>query len=97
MASPIDVYNHGNIARDFTCIDDLVEAVVRLIDCVPSPGKDDSVSPVAPFRIVNIGRNEPVYLLLERLTGYRPRTALADGVAAFVDWFRDYKAGGALG
>ena len=60
----IDIYNHGDMSRDFTYIDDLIEAIVRLIDCSPIQDKaDDSVSPVAPFRIVNIGRGAPVKLL----------------------------------
>lgn len=62
---PIDVYNHGRMARDFTFIDDLVEAVVRLIDVVPGsvPVAGDSLSPVAPFRQVNIGAGRPVPLM----------------------------------
>ncbi len=66
---PIDVYNHGRMERDFTYIDDLVEAIVRLCDRIPEQGKKgrvadvDSLSPVAPFRIVNIGGGEPVGLL----------------------------------
>jgi UDP-glucuronate 4-epimerase len=72
---PIDIYNHGNMSRDFTYVDDLVEAVVRLVDCVPRRDADDpSVSPVAPFRVVNIGGGAPVKLLdfidtLERVVG----------------------------
>lgn len=59
----IDIHNHGAMSRDFTYIDDLVEAVTRLIDCVPARGAgDESTSPVAPFRIVNIGRGAPVAL-----------------------------------
>ncbi len=65
---PIDIYNNGDMQRDFTYIDDLIESIVRLIDCVPQPaseGQTDepALSPVAPFRIVNIGRGEPVNLL----------------------------------
>lgn len=60
----IDIYNHGDMSRDFTYVGDLVEAVARLIDCAPQcDAGDDSVSPVAPFRIVNIGRGAPVRLL----------------------------------
>jgi UDP-glucuronate 4-epimerase len=60
----IDIYNHGNMSRDFTYIDDLIEAIVRLSDCVPQRDSgDDSVSPVAPYRIVNIGGGAPVALL----------------------------------
>lgn len=64
---PIDVYNHGRMERDFTYVDDLVEAVVRLCDRVPVRGKPvgavDSLSPVAPFRVVNVGCGRPVGLL----------------------------------
>ena len=58
---PIDVYNHGRMKRDFTYIDDLTEAVWRLSGCVPKApvGKHDSLSPVAPIRIVNIGKSQP--------------------------------------
>jgi UDP-glucuronate 4-epimerase len=62
----IDVYNHGDMQRDFTYIDDLIEAIMGLIKCVPAREAavaDDSLSPIAPFRIVNIGRGEPVDLL----------------------------------
>jgi UDP-glucuronate 4-epimerase len=64
---PIDVYGHGNMMRDFTYVDDLVEAITRLIGCVPvagSPiGEIDSLSPAAPYRVVNIGGGVPVALL----------------------------------
>jgi len=65
---PIDIYNNGAMRRDFTYISDLVEAIVRLIQCVPRPAEEDvsdepALSPVAPFRIVNIGRGAPVNLL----------------------------------
>lgn len=58
---PIDVYNHGQMKRDFTYIDDLVEAVHALAEHAPkaSLGACDSLSPVAPFRTVNIGKSEP--------------------------------------
>jgi UDP-glucuronate 4-epimerase len=63
---PIDVYNGGDMLRDFTYVEDLAEAVVRLMDCVPIAGTPvseiDSVSPVAPWRLVNIGRGAPVIL-----------------------------------
>ena len=60
----IDIYNHGKMERDFTYIDDLVEAIRRLIDVPPALGSGDpATSPVAPYRIVNIGRGEPVNLL----------------------------------
>ncbi|WP_435257830.1 NAD-dependent epimerase/dehydratase family protein [Thioclava sp. FR2] len=62
---PIDVYNHGDMKRDFTYIDDLVEGIVRLVDAVPGSapaGPMDSLSPVAPWRVVNIGNGNPVQL-----------------------------------
>lgn len=66
----IDVYNHGQMRRDFTYIDDLVESVRRLFDAVP-PKVDqreaeitgDSLSAIAPYRVVNIGNSEPVALM----------------------------------
>jgi UDP-glucuronate 4-epimerase len=77
----IDVYNNGDMKRDFTYISDLVAAIVRLIECIPQPAQEDAtdepaLSPVAPFRIVNIGRGEPVNLLdfiaeIERKLGKR--------------------------
>lgn len=63
---PIDVYNHGKMQRDFTYVDDLVRAIVALIDVTPDPANpvaNDSVSPVAPFRVVNIGNASPVTLM----------------------------------
>jgi UDP-glucuronate 4-epimerase len=75
---PIEVYNHGRMERDFTFIDDLVEAIRRLIEVGPEAGKPvteaDSVSPVAPYRLVNIGLGRPAPLMgfidaIERATG----------------------------
>lgn len=129
---PIDIYNNGEMHRDFTYVDDLVRGIRLLMDAAPvrpasgeqiTPG--DSLSPVAPHRIVNIGNSEKVRLLdfieaiedclgrkairnympmqmgdvpatwadaslLQALTGYRPRTDCREGVARFVEWFRDY-------
>jgi UDP-glucuronate 4-epimerase len=63
---PIEVYNHGEMQRDFTYVDDLIEGIVRLIGVVPGTepvGAADSLSPVAPWRAVNIGNGAPVRLL----------------------------------
>jgi UDP-glucuronate 4-epimerase len=63
---PIDVYNHGNMSRDFTYIDDLVDGIVELTDAIPKigwPVTHDTLSPVAPYRVVNIGNASPVRLL----------------------------------
>jgi UDP-glucuronate 4-epimerase len=65
---PIDVYNHGRMERDFTYVDDLVEAIVRLCARPPARGAErivatDSTSSVGPHRIVNIGGGKPVSLL----------------------------------
>jgi UDP-glucuronate 4-epimerase len=129
---PIDLYNNGEMFRDFTYVDDLVRAIRLLIDVPPvrptsaaDIAEGDSLSPVAPWRVVNIGNSDKVRLtdfvtaieaalgmtaarnllpmqagdvpatwadasLLQRLTGYRPRTDVTEGVARFVAWFRDY-------
>jgi len=67
---PIDIYNHGDMYRDFTYVEDLVRGVRLLIDAVPErpAGREDiacgdSLSPVAPYRVVNIGNSESVRLL----------------------------------
>ncbi len=67
---PIDVYNHGNMYRDFTYVGDLVRGIRLLIEAVPigpdsrkSTPDGDSISPVAPYRIVNIGNSEKVRLM----------------------------------
>lgn len=128
---PIDVYNNGDMQRDFTYVTDLVQAIRLLFDAIPERPADgqvpegDSLSPVAPFRVVNIGNSNAVQLtdfisaieeatgltaqrnmmpmqpgdvpatwadaqLLQRLTGYSPKTDIKDGVAEFVAWYRDY-------
>jgi UDP-glucuronate 4-epimerase len=63
---PIDVYNHGQMQRDFTYIDDLVDGILGLTEAVPGDApvsEVDSLSPVAPFRLVNIGGSRPTRLL----------------------------------
>ena len=66
---PIDVYNNGNMERDFTYIDDIINGVVRVIDHPPSGnplwnGADpDPASSPAPYRIYNIGNSNPVQLM----------------------------------
>jgi UDP-glucuronate 4-epimerase len=128
----IEVYGHGRMFRDFTYVGDLVRAIRLLADVAPvrpsaaadiAPG--DSLSPVAPWRLVNIGNGRKVALddfiaaieaacgvparrklmemqkgdvpatwadsnLLFSLTGYRPDTDIAGGMAEFVAWFRNY-------
>jgi len=128
----IDVYGHGRMFRDFTYVTDLVRAIRLLMDKPPerpaAPDaieEGDSLSPVAPWRVVNIGNGEKVALgdfiaaiekatgrtavrnlmemqkgdvpatwadnrLLTRLTGYRPETGIAAGMAAFVAWYREH-------
>lgn len=128
---PIDVYNNGDMKRDFTYVEDLAKALWSLLDTVPNrPGQGqmilgDSLSPVAPHRVVNIGNNNTTQLmdfitaiedalgvkamynmmpmqagdvpgtwadvrLLKALTGDHPKTDIRDGVAKFVDWYKDY-------
>lgn len=129
---PIDIYNHGEMYRDFTFVTDLVRGIRLLIDVPPVRPENpanipewDSLSPAAPFRVVNIGNNDKVRLedfvtaieqecgreairnymdmqkgdvpatwadatLLEKLTGYRPKTDVREGIRQFVAWYRDY-------
>ncbi|SHJ84072.1 UDP-glucuronate 4-epimerase [Shimia gijangensis] len=66
--TPIDIYNHGDMSRDFTYIDDLVASIVALVGVAPAvdgePVSDaDSLSAVAPWRVVNIGNGQPVQLM----------------------------------
>ena len=66
QGTPIDIYNHGDMQRDFTYIDDLVASILALIDAVPDPDhpvQHDSLSTVAPFRVVNIGNGTPIALM----------------------------------
>ena len=66
---PIDVFNHGKHKRDFTYIDDIVEGVLRTLDKIPDANPEwDAKSPdpatsAAPYRLYNIGHNQPVELL----------------------------------
>ncbi|WP_108859705.1 NAD-dependent epimerase/dehydratase family protein [Ruegeria sp. Alg231-54] len=129
---PIDIYNHGDMYRDFTHVDDLVRGIRLLIDVPPVRPDNandiedgDSLSPVAPWRVVNVGNGDKVRLmdfidaieeavgkkairnympmqkgdvpatwanndLLQKLTGYRPKTDFKDGIVRFVEWFREY-------
>jgi UDP-glucuronate 4-epimerase len=128
---PIDVFNYGNHRRDFTYIDDIVEGVIRVLDRVPesnpewSGDKPDSATSNAPYRLYNIGNNQPVELMryievLENCLGrkaeknllplqpgdvpdtyadvadlvrdvdYMPSTSIEEGIANFVDWYREY-------
>ena len=80
---PIDVFNHGKMRRDFTYIDDIAEGVVRTSDLVASPNaawdgaKPDPGTSAAPYRLYNIGNNNPVELLylIETLEQKLGRTA----------------------
>ena len=128
---PIDIYNNGDMYRDFTYVDDLVRGIRLLMDAMPVRPDDgimhegDSLSSVAPYRVVNIGNSDKVKLLdfvdaiedclqqkavrncmpmqmgdvpatwanaelLKSLTGYSPQTDFRDGIARFVDWYREY-------
>lgn len=66
---PIDVFNHGKMQRDFTYIDDITEGVVRTLDLAPTADDDfdksspDSARSWAPYRVFNIGNNQPVELM----------------------------------
>jgi len=63
---PIDIYNNGEMYRDFTYVDDLVNGIKLLVNCIPNNKKvseNDSLSIVAPFRIVNIGNSNKIKLI----------------------------------
>jgi UDP-glucuronate 4-epimerase len=68
--TPIDIYNHGEMFRDFTYVSDLVRGIRLLVDAVPERPESaddiadfDSLSPAAPFRVVNIGNSDKVRLM----------------------------------
>ncbi|NMM81212.1 protein CapI [Acidovorax sp. SRB_14] len=118
---PIQVFNHGDMKRDFTYIDDIAEGVLRVLDRPATPEHEGGV----PCRIFNIGNSDPVPLLdfigclecalgqvatkqllpmqpgdvpatyasttaLRDWVGFAPSTPLAQGMAYFVRWYRDY-------
>ncbi len=128
---PITLYADGELVRDFTYVDDIVEGVVRVLRQPPTPdaawdaGRADAASSWAPYRLFNIGGSQPVRVRavvdaieratgraaeivvkprhpgdvvathadasdLEALTGFRPSTPLAEGIEAFVAWYRAY-------
>ncbi len=58
---PIEVFNHGKMRRDFTYIDDIVQGVIRVSDRIPEP--DPEAVTDAPYRVYNIGNNQPVELM----------------------------------
>lgn len=128
---PIDVFNKGDMVRDFTFVDDIVEGVLRLVDQPATPDAQwSSAAPnpatsYAPYRLYNIGNSEPVPLMryisaLEKAlgikatmnmmpmqagdvrataadvtrladdVGFKPNTSVEDGVARFVEWYRQY-------
>ena len=128
---PIDIFNHGNMVRDFTFVDDIVEGLIRVLDkpATPNPAfnpaNPDPATSSAPYRVFNIGNNQPTPLMdyiaalesalgitaiknylpmqpgdvpatsantdeLDAWVGFKPDTAVKDGVARFVDWYRGY-------
>ena len=128
---PIPVFNQGNMQRDFTYIDDIVEGVIRITaqPATPSadwnPAKPDPSTSLAPYKVFNIGNNNAVtlkhfievledslgkkaelnllpmqpgdvsatYADIDALTlavGFAPNTPLEQGIARFVEWYRQY-------
>lgn len=82
---PINVFNEGHMKRDFTYVDDAVECVVRIMDVIPTPNehwrsdRPDPSSSLAPFRLYNVGNQQPVELtevisLLEEVLGKKAQT-----------------------
>ncbi len=127
----IDVYGHGQMVRDFTYVDDIVEGVLRVLDRPATPDAaynpllPDPATGSAPYRVFNIGNHAPTVLMdyiaaIEAALGitaqkrylpvqpgdmqatfadaqrladwvdFAPATPVAEGVARFVRWFRDY-------
>lgn len=128
---PIQIFNKGNMIRDFTYISDIVEGVVRVSDkrSFSDPNfnseSPSTASSNAPYRVFNIGNSSPVPLMdyvaaiedslqlkaikeflpmqlgdvvattadvseLESWVDFKPNTNVKDGVAKFVDWYKDY-------
>ncbi|WGY48410.1 NAD-dependent epimerase [Vibrio sp. ABG19] len=127
----IDVYNNGDMQRDFTYIDDIVEGIVRIKDVVPQANTDWTVeegtpaTSSAPYRVYNIGHGSPVKLMdyikalesalgieakknmlpmqpgdvyatyadtedLFAATHYKPQMGVEQGVANFVNWYKEF-------
>ncbi|MCF6254519.1 MAG: NAD-dependent epimerase/dehydratase family protein, partial [Thiomicrorhabdus sp.] len=58
----IDVFNHGQMERDFTYIDDIVEGIVRVMNRIPEPEAQELTNAQAPYKVYNIGNNQPITL-----------------------------------
>ena len=127
----IPVFNEGQMVRDFTYIDDIVEGVIRVMDKPATPNAEfdaslpDPATSAAPYRVFNIGNGHPVPLMdyifaleqalgmeaikeflpmqlgdvpatsadtreLVAWVGFQPNTPVADGVAKFAEWYRDF-------
>jgi len=85
--TPIDIYNHGDMYRDFTYVEDLVRGIRLLMDTVPgdldTAVEGDTLSPAAPYRIVNIGNSDKVRLMdfveaIEEETGIKAKRNYMD-------------------
>ncbi len=128
---PVPLFNHGNMIRDFTYVDDIVEGIVRISNEPPTRSQDwdgkisDPATSSAPYQLFNIGNSNPVQLMdylaaiedalgmsaekeylpfqagdvaatfadvtdLIETTGFKPQTSVKEGVANFVNWYRDY-------
>ena len=87
---PINIYNHGNMRRDFTFVDDLIHGLRLLIDVPPirpasadAIAEGDSLSPVAPHRVINIGNGDSIQLMdfiaaIENATGVKAKKNFMD-------------------
>ena len=107
---PIKIFNNGNMLRDFTYIDDIVEAVTRIVHKVPHPAEDwqpeipDPAVSSAPYRIYNVGNQHPVNLMdyigtIERIIGREARKDFfpmqpGDMIATYADSSDLFKATG---
>ena len=128
---PIQVFNNGQMVRDFTYVDDIIESLIRVLDkpasADPAFNSTDpnSATSWAPYRLFNIGNSNPIPLMdyieaveqalgitstkeflpmqpgdvpatsadtsaLEAWTGFKPNTSVREGVAHFVNWYRNF-------
>jgi UDP-glucuronate 4-epimerase len=127
----IDVYNRGEMRRDFTYVEDIAEAILRMQDVIPKPDNSWTVESglashsSAPYALYNVGNNNPLTLMeyiqalekalgksaqknllpmqagdvcetssdtqpLYQMIGFKPQTAVEQGVQRFVDWYTDF-------
>ena len=85
---PIKLFNNGRMRRDFTYVDDAVEAVVRLIEeAIGKPARRE----LLPMQPGDVAQTYADAADLERAVGFRPKTPIEEGIRRFVDWFLQFR------